>query len=378
MVWNRLAYRAAVVPRRLVRRLLTPTVPVVSIRPFVRTREHSDADRAASARQWDRAMSDVGFAFLVGHGIDSETVRSLREGCSAYFRRDAAYKESYRHAAYGSPLGGYEGFGEQAVGRSNEFGNGGLSAVQAVPDPVESYVCSRGDPAEWGATLPQQPAEFRAAAAAYYGHMRRVLDGLNLMTAAALGLPSRYFDPLFSPAPQCFVVAKHYPAPDGGSDGGVRYGAHTDYGGYTVLKPDDADGSAPGAGGLEVLLKDRSAWLPVRAPREDAFVVNIGDLYEDMTNGRWTSTVHRVRKPSAGAAAASRGRLSIAFFSGPHDDALCDTLPSCVPVDGSERRMREPITAGAHLRKKIEATRVPTRLSPKGDDDLYKYSAAAK
>ena len=37
-------------------------------------------------------------------------------------------------------------------------------------------------------------------------------------------------------------------------------------------------------------------------------MVNIGDLYEDMTNGRWMSTVHRVRAPEPGTEAASQGR----------------------------------------------------------------------
>merc|ERR1712118_338012 len=111
--------------------------------------------------------------------------------------------------------------------------------------------------------------------------MRRVLHALNSLTAAALGLPSTYFDPLFSPSPTCILVAKHYPSACSGGNKVIRFGAHTDYQLYTVLKPDYADWSTPDAGGLEVLLKDRSTWLPVVLPREDAFVVNIGDLYED-------------------------------------------------------------------------------------------------
>lgn len=53
-------------------------------------------------------------------------------------------------------------------------------------------------------------------------------------------------------------------------------------------------------------------------------------------------------------------RLSIAFFSGPHDDAVVETIPSCVDcaAGGGGVRLRQPITAGGHLQRKILATRV--------------------
>lgn len=332
------------------------SVPLVDIGPFMHPRDHNDADRAACALDWDRAMSDIGFAFIIGHGIDGEDIQNLRSGSAAFFARDVAYKESFRQP-YGSPLGGYEGLGEQAIsaGADDHGGLGDKSEGTVAPDPVESYVCSRGDPANWGVTLPQQPQELSAAAAKYHAGMRRVLDGLNSLTAAALGLPPTYFDPLFSPSPTCILVAKHYP---GACNTDIRFGAHTDYQLYTVLKPHYADWSTPDAGGLEVLLKDRSTWLPVVVPREDAFVVNIGDLYEDMTNGRWSSTVHRVRAPKAGSAATSQARLSIAFFTGPHDDALVETIPSCVDNtdSGDTLRLSQRITAGEHLQTKILAT----------------------
>jgi isopenicillin N synthase-like dioxygenase len=59
-------------------------------------------------------------------------------------------------------------------------------------------------------------------------------------------------------------------------------------------------------------------------------VVNIGDLYEVWTNGRWRSTVHRVTKPPPGSAAASSPRLSIPFFTGPRNDAVVEAMPTCV------------------------------------------------
>ena len=59
-------------------------------------------------------------------------------------------------------------------------------------------------------------------------------------------------------------------------------------------------------------------WVQV-TPTPDAFVCNIGDLLADLTEGAWTSTLHRVAVPPADAHGARR--QSIVFFHNPGDDA---------------------------------------------------------
>ena len=130
----------------------------------------------------------------------------------------------------------------------------------------------------------------------------------------------------------------------------VRYGAHTDYTGYTILCQDDNDVGALDAGGLQVLLKS-GQWAAV-TPRRNAFVVNIGDLYEVWTNGRWRSTVHRVMKPPPASNAATQPRLSIPFFTGPHDSAMISCLPGMGPAKYA------PVSAGEHLRRKLGISNV--------------------
>ena len=92
--------------------------------------------------------------------------------------------------------------------------------------------------------------------------------------------------------------------------GQLRAGAHRDYGFLTILRSDDAPG------GLEVQTLG-GEWVAV-TPSPDAFVCNIGDLLADWTDGRWTSTLHRVTVPPPDAALHSR-RQSIVFFHNPAD-----------------------------------------------------------
>jgi isopenicillin N synthase-like dioxygenase len=80
-----------------------------------------------------------------------------------------------------------------------------------------------------------------------------------------------------------------------------------------------------------------------------AIVINTGDLMERWTNDRFRSTVHRVR-PIVG----NRDRYSIALFVDPDSAVEVECIPTCLEPGLPARY--PPITAGEHLRQKIEAT----------------------
>src|SRR5581483_6800618 len=137
------------------------------------------------------------------------------------------------------------------------------------------------------------------------GH--RVLRGVAL----ALGLDDDWFDRHLTAEPLVLFRIFHYPPAPSGDDGwGV--GEHTDYGLITLLAQDRS-------GGLQV--HGPEGWIDV-PPRPDAFVVNLGDMLERMTGGRYKSTPHRVRNTSG------HDRLSFPLFLDPAWDA--EVLP--VPV----------------------------------------------
>jgi len=103
--------------------------------------------------------------------------------------------------------------------------------------------------------------------------------------------------------------------------GQLRAGAHTDYGGFTILSGEDVPG------GLQVRTRD-GRWVDV-ATTPTRFVVNIGDLLMRWTNDRWLSNMHRVVNPPAGD---GRPRLSIAFFNHPNYDVTIECLASQGPA----------------------------------------------
>lgn len=116
-----------------------------------------------------------------------------------------------------------------------------------------------------------------------------------------------------------------------------RCNAHTDSGQLTLLFQD-------GVGGLEVCdrsNKDRQApFVPV-PPIQGTIIVQLGDMLEKQSNGRWRSALHRVTAPppavvEPGQPMSSNNekrllqdRYSIAFFVYPDFETKIETLPGC-------------------------------------------------
>uniref|UniRef100_A0A7S3AQL7 Fe2OG dioxygenase domain-containing protein n=1 Tax=Haptolina ericina TaxID=156174 RepID=A0A7S3AQL7_9EUKA len=199
--------------------------------------------------------------------------------------------------------------------------------------------------------MPAQPASLQPAVATYWSAAEKVLRILMRLSALALGLPADFFTPYFA-APKCNLRLAYYPelsASDTPSlpAGAIRYGAHTDYTGFTILYPD------PVVGGLQVQ-QPSGEWEQVDAV-PGALFVNAGDLISVWTNERWRSPPHRVvNPPEPLPGEKAPARLSMVFFTGPADDTVVEALPGC---HGPGRPKRfSPISAREHLMAKLAAT----------------------
>lgn len=111
-----------------------------------------------------------------------------------------------------------------------------------------------------------------------------------------------------------------------------RLNAHTDFGQLTLLFQDLV-------GGLEV--HDGHVFRPV-VPKPGTVVVNVGDMLERQSKGRWKSALHQVVAPQESMVDRPAGRqvngdgadtvvdrYSIIFFGTPDPESMVETLPSC-------------------------------------------------
>lgn len=120
---------------------------------------------------------------------------------------------------------------------------------------------------------------------------------------------------------------------DGTLDTIYGNGGHTDSGLLTILSTDKNNG-------LQILNKN-NVWIDI-PHRDNAFIVNLGDMLNVWTNGVYQSTMHRViRKPG------SNTRYSVPFFYNPQYDAIVKPLSVCVSVDNPA--IYKPVTVGQHI-----------------------------
>jgi isopenicillin N synthase-like dioxygenase len=159
---------------------------------------------------------------------------------------------------------------------------------------------------------------FRPVLDAYFAAMRALVPVLWRGLALSLDLEETYFEE-FCREPTCTVRLLHYPPqPAVALPGEKGCGAHTDFGGLTVLAQDDN-------GGLQVW-GERRGWLHV-PPIPGTFVVNLAEMMGVLSNGRFASALHRVVN------CYGSDRYSVPFFVTPDYDAVIETLPQFIDRD---------------------------------------------
>jgi isopenicillin N synthase-like dioxygenase len=174
-------------------------------------------------------------------------------------------------------------------------------------------------PTQW----PDDPS-FKLHVSNYYQHIKKIGQQIFQSFALALDLDEHYFDAHISKAPSQLRLI-HYPyIADIQDKEGI--GAHTDYECFTLLLP-----TAPG---LQVLNK-AGQWIDVPL-LENTLIMNIGDMMEILSNGRYLATKHRVKK-------VAEERYSFPFFFS------CDYDYIIQPLINPESAHYAPLKGGEHL-----------------------------
>lgn len=281
--------------------------------------------RQVAARLGDAARQS-GFLYCTGHGID----RDLRERLIGAAKRFFARPVEEKMAAYIGQSANHSGYvpvGEEVFAGSKPDHKEAFDIPLDVPadDPdVVSGLAPLLGPVQW----PDDP-QFKADVLAYYEAVSALARRMFAGFALALDLPENWFDQyLIKPPSQLRLI--HYPfRPDAPPDS-PGIGAHTDYECFTILLP-----TAPG---LEVV-NGAGQWIDA-PPIEDAFIVNIGDMLEILSNGNFVATSHRVRR-------VSEERYSFPFFAACDYHTVIQPLPHLVTPDNPPRC--KPLVSGDHL-----------------------------
>ncbi len=302
-------------------------IPVIDVAPLL---DGSDKQGVAKQIRW--ALSNAGFMYVKNHGIDQGFVDDVFSVTRRFFDLSMAEKMALHVSRSDVALRGYiEPFGENTdPGKTRD-----LKECFDIGPERKALEGPFFGPNQWPTALP----EFRTLVYGYHEKMvtlsRQLLRGIAL----SLDLAEDFFDGIMKD-PISIQRLLHYPPQNGHADKDIiGIGAHTDYGNLTILAQDDV-------GGLQVMNRDGN-WVD-GTPIRGAFVINIGDLIQKLTNDIYLANMHRVINTSG------RERYSIPFFIDAAFDAVIAPLPSCVTEANPQRY--QPVTCGAHKFGRFKAS----------------------
>jgi isopenicillin N synthase-like dioxygenase len=279
-------------------------LPILDLRRF----DGTAGERVAFLEELRAVSHDIGFFYLIGHGIEPVDGSDILNLARRFFALSEAEKLAI--GMVNSPhFRGYNRAGaERTRGRPDwreQFDIGAERPALAIGPDTPAWARLQG-PNQWPASLPElRPALLRWQDATT-ALLRRLLGAFAL----ALGQDAAIFEPILGDAPNQHIKLISYPGQGEGGDGqGV--GAHKDSSLLTLLLQDAQNG-------LQV--ETPSGWIDA-VPLAGAFVVNIGEQLELASNGYLRATMHRAVNPPPRI-----DRISAALFLGARLDTIVPVL----------------------------------------------------
>jgi isopenicillin N synthase-like dioxygenase len=268
----------------------------------------SPEERSAVGSAMDAACRTSGFLLVTGHGIDP----ALRDDLEALHREFFALPDEVKSAIAmpraGAAWRGWFPVGGELTSGVPDLKEGVYYGTELGPDDPRVVSAT---PLHGANQVPDYPRDLGPTVLRWIDEVTALGQALLRGLALGLGIEEDWFAAHLTADPTVLFRAFHYPPGDTDSWG---VGEHTDYGLITLLAQDHH-------GGLQV--KSDGEWLAVPADPY-VFVVNLGDMLDRMTRGRYRSDPHRVRNLSG------QDRVSFPLFLDPSWDARVTPLPESV------------------------------------------------
>jgi isopenicillin N synthase-like dioxygenase len=274
-------------------------IPVIDISRLI-----DSSDAVAVTGEIDRACRDIGFFYIVGHGFDSRLVSDLLTAASDYFGLP-----DHQKLALGldPSMRGFLPLYYHSKITDNFSGTSHQEGFWVGTD----FPGNSRHPLEQENRWPDYPQSLRPAMNTYLHAIEKLAALLGQSFATALGQDDTFYARQYA-RPTSRLKLNHYPPQENPEQiDNIGVIPHTDSGAFTILWQDDN-------GGLEVRSKSRE-WVGA-PPLKDSFVINIGDILQYWSNGRYASTQHRVINRNG------IDRYSIPYFVNPGADTVISAL----------------------------------------------------
>ncbi|KAF3442322.1 hypothetical protein FNV43_RR16238 [Rhamnella rubrinervis] len=253
-------------------------IPVIDLQKLI-------SDESAELAKFHSACKDWGFFQLVNHGVSSSLVEKTMTEMQNILKLPLEEKKKFRQNSEE-----VEGFGQAFV----------LSEEQKLdwndPMVLTTLPVSVRKPH----LIPKLPSTFRETLDIYSLELKDLAICLIEQMEKVLKVEEKEVSGLFEDGLQAMRLNLYPPCPQPEKVIGLT--PHSDASGVSILL------QTHDVVGLQV--KKDGNWVPVK-PIQNAFVINIGDVLEMITNGEYRSIEHRV------ITNVQKERFSLATFYNP-------------------------------------------------------------
>ncbi|XP_029129464.1 protein SRG1 [Cajanus cajan] len=244
------------------------------------------------------ACKEWGFFQLINHGVSSSLVEKVKLEIQDFFNLPMLERKKF----WQSPQH-MEGFGQAfVVSEDQKLDWADLFYMTTLPKHSRMPHLFPQLPLPLRDTLELYSQEMKDLAMVIIGHMGKVLK-----------IKEREIRELFEEGIQLMRMNYYPPCPEPEKVIGLT--PHSDGIGLTVLlQVNEVDG---------LQIRKDGMWVPVK-PLPNAFIINVGDILEIITNGIYRSIEHRATVSS------EKERLSIATFYSPTQDGVVGPASSLI------------------------------------------------
>lgn len=287
-------------------------IPTLDIHDYLSSGNKSDLKELAERLK--QASTEVGFYYLIGHGISSSLMERIFQRAKAFHALPLETKMAIRMDRSEWPVKGvgYLPFLNRKLPSRNK-GNANEAFIIKREHGPRDITLNKN---QW--PLEDDLPGFRQDVTHYANAVETLALNLLPIYAEALGLPTQFFDEAFTSPVYRLRITK-YPPIDKFKNQEFGIAPHVDTTFFTIL--------AQNSEGLTIFSERRQCWLRVPVI-ENTFVINTGELLKQWTNDYFISVKH-----FANNNIGDKPRYSIPFFFNANADYKMECLSSCKNIN---------------------------------------------